>query len=268
MKKSLLALGLSLLLTACGGDKTEETAKPAEKPTTSATENTTPSANPNATSIRVVAAVYPPFVTKDDKGTLTGFDIEILQAIAKLENLNLEIVSRPWSQALESLNTDQSDIVVAAVTLNPERAEQYSPSKPYVSTIRALIVPQDSPIQTINDLKDKVIGVEEGSSFLKEKDKYPTTTFKEFKTSYLALNETLTQKIDGVVAHKLNLQSLLKDKDVKIRFIDIPTAYPDKVIMMKKGNTELTDKINAGLDKIKADGTYDTIYKKWFGEAK
>lgn len=266
MKKSLLTLCLSLFLIACGGDKPVES--PADTTTTSPTNATQPApiTNPNAIKVRVTVSAYTPFVTRDDKGLPTGFDIDILQAIANLEGLHLEITERPWAGALQTLNTGQSDIVASAVSLNPARIEQYLPSNPYISTPNSLVVLADSPIHNIDDLKGKVIGIEAGSSFLAERSKYPNTEFKELKTSFLALSETITKKVDAVVAHRLHLQYLLRDKDVKVRFIDLPTANPDKVIMVKKGNVELVQKINSGLEKIKADGTYDAIYKKWFGE--
>lgn len=256
MKKSLLAVGLSLLLIACGGDKVSEQSQLETTPTTQ---------TDNLTKVRVVASSYPPFVTRDETGQIVGFDIDILQAIAKLEGLELEIVPEAWSKELDTLSDNKSDIVISAVTPTSKRLEQYLASNSYVSTPNSIAVLEDSPVKSINDLSGKTIGVEAGSSFLSEKDKYPETTFREFDTSYLALKNTATKKVDGVVAHRLHLQYLLKDKNIKMRFVDLPTSYPDKVIMLKKGDTELVQKINSGLTKIKTNGQYDEIYKKWFG---
>lgn len=262
MKKLLFALGLSFLLAACGNDD------PPPEPTQTKTETTASTAMPtaNLTKVRVIASDYAPFVTRDELGNLIGFDVDILQEIAKHEGLELEIVPHAWSGALNTLAADQSDIVISAVTLNPERAEKYLASNPYINTPNSIAVLEDSPILSIDNLKGKVIGLEAGSSFLSERDKYAGTTFQEFDSSYLALKATTTKKVDGVVAHRLHLQYLLKDKNIQMRFIDLPTAYADKVIMLQKGNVELAQKINSGLDKIKADGTYDILYKKWFGE--
>lgn len=199
-------------------------------------------------------------------GLPIGFDLDILQAIAKVEGLDLEIVERPWVEALGTLEKDQSDLVTAAITLTPERTEKYAPTKPYISAVRTLVVPENSPIQTIEDLKGKTIGVEEGSSFFDEQGNYPNTTLKPVTTSFEAVTETLMGKLDGAIAHKPNLQYILRDKGVKMRFIDLPTNNPEKAMMLSKNNTALLEKINSGLDKIKADGTYDAIHKTWFGE--
>lgn len=268
MKKLLLTLGMSLFLAACGGDKAPESPQPETVQGAQATQSQTDPSTQTAglVKVRVVASMYPPFVTKDEVGQIVGFDIDILKAIAALEGLELEITPESWSVALDTLNNNKSDVVVSAVTPNPERVEQYLASNVYISTPNSVAVPEDSSIVSIDDLKGKVVGVEGGSSFLSEKNKYPETTFKEFDTSFAALKETTTKRVDAVVAHRLHLQYLLKDKGVKMRFIDLPTSHPDKVIMLKKGNTELAQKINSGLNKIKADGTYDAIYKKWFGE--
>lgn len=262
MKKSLLALGLSLLLTACGGDKPAETTQAEPAPVASADINA-----PRGEALNVIASVNPPFVTKDEQGAPIGFDVEIIKEIAKHENLNLNIVLRAsWDGALDALDNDQGDIVISSVTLNPERGEKYLASKTYVSTPNTLVVASDSPIQGIEGLAGKIVGVEQGASIMKDKDKYPNTEFREFKTSYMALTEAVRKNIDAAAGQKLHMQYLLKDnKDASVRFIDLPSAYPDKVIMVKKGNTELINKINSGLDKIKADGTYDAIYQQWFG---
>lgn len=276
MKKIALLLSMALVLSACGEN---ETAPADTQTTTTATTTTTSSApqsvanagDPQGQVISVgVTSSYPPFVSKDEVGRPIGFDIDILYAIAKLEGINPSVVAYDeWSEVLKSLDDGQTDLVISAVTLTPEREQKYSASKPYVSTINALAVPKDSLIQSVADLKGKTIGVGTGSSLVKEKDKYPDAVFTEFESTYVAFKEAVGKKtIDAVIAQKLYLQYLTKDNaksSTAIRLIDLPSEYPDKVILVKKGNAELVQKINSGLDKIKANGTYDEIYKKWFG---
>lgn len=259
MKKLLSTLTLCLLLVACGGDTAPA---PEQKPETTTTPQTA-----NLTKVRVVTSAYAPFVTKDEQGQITGFDVDILKAIAKLEGLELELTQQPWSEALSTLTSDKSDIVISAVTPTNERLEKYLASKPYVNTPNSLAVLENSSIKSIDDLKGKVVGLEKGSSFLSEKSKYPETTFKEFDTSYLALKDATTNKVDAVVAHRLHLQHLINSQGLRMRFVDLPTSHPNKVIMLKKGNNELVQKINRGLDTIQNDGTYDKIHQKWFGTA-
>lgn len=271
MKKSLIALSTALFLTACGGDKPAEVPKADTAPATT-TQETSPASsaavNPQGQNVNVFAATNPPFVTKDNNGLLAGFDVDIINAIAELEGLNLTILPGVWDGALATLDNGQSDLVISAVTLNPERAEKYLPTKTYVSTSNAIVITSDSAIQTIDDLKGKTLGVEKGSSLAKDKEKFPNTTFREFDTSYQALVATVRKEIDGAAGQRLHMQYLVhSNQDIQARFIDLPSAYPDKVFMVKKGNDELVAKINSGLDKIKANGAYDQIYQKWFGAA-
>lgn len=277
LTKPILALAVSsVFLFGCSEQAAEQpaAAPPAEKAATPAPTATAASqvaaassVNPQAGVTRVAAAINPPFVTRDKQGQADGFDVEIMKAIAETEGLHVEFMPRVWDGALATLENDESDVVIAAVTLNPERAEKYLASNTYVSTPNSLVVLADSPIKSTDDLKGKIVGVEAGSSILRDKDKYPTTEFREFKTSYLAVNEMMSKTIDAVASQKLHAQYLLKDDKTGVRFVDLPSAYPDKVIMVKKGNTELVGKINSGLEKIKANGTYDKIYAKWFGTA-
>lgn len=273
MKKSLIALSVALFLTACGGDKPAEAPKTdaastqsSSAPAQPAPASTAGAVNPQGQTVNVFAATNPPFVTKDDHGTVAGFDIDIINAIAELEGLNLVILPGVWDGALATLDSGESDLVISAVTLNPERAEKYLPTKTYVSTSNAIVVANDSPVQTLEDLKGKTIGVEKGSSIAKDKERFPSSTFKEYDTSYQGLAATVRKEIDAVAGQRLHMQYLVhSNKNIQARFIDLPSTYPDKVFMVKQGNTELVNKLNSGLDKIKSNGTYDQIYQKWFG---
>lgn len=273
MKKSLIALSVALFLTACGGDKPAEAPKTdaastqsSSAPAQPAPASTAGAVNPQGQTVNVFAATNPPFVTKDDNGTVAGFDIDIINAIAELEGLNLVVLPGVWDGALATLDSGESDLVISAVTLNPERAEKYLPTKTYVSTSNAIVVANDSPVQTLEDLKGKTIGVEKGSSIAKDKERFPNSTFKEYDTSYQALAATVRKEIDAVASQRLHMQYLVhSNKNIQARFIDLPSTYPDKVFMVKQGNTELVNKLNSGLDKIKSNGTYDQIYQKWFG---
>lgn len=272
MKKIALLLGMALALSACGENDTAPTETQATTTTTSsAPQSATNVGDPQGQVISVgITSSYPPFVTKDEVGRPIGFDIDILYAIAKLEGINPSVIAYDqWGEVLDSLDSGKTDLVISAVTLTPEREQKYSASKSYVSTVNALAVPKDSFVQSIADLKGKTIGVGKGSSLVKEKDKYPEVTFIEFESTYVAFKEAIGKKtVDAVIAQKLYLQYLMQDNEkssTAIRLIDLPSEHPDKVILVKKGNTELVQKINSGLDKIKANGTYDEIYKKWFG---
>ncbi|QMT31830.1 ABC transporter substrate-binding protein [Alysiella filiformis] len=275
MRKYLLPLiGSLLLLNACS----EEPAAPAatNNQAASNTQSVSSSAAPAnpTTRVKVVAAVYPPFVIRNKQGSAEGFDIDILNEIAKLEGFEMDIFPQSsWEGALESLDNASKDLVVAAVTLTPERAEKYLPTKSYVSSPNSIVVPKNSSITQEADLKGKVVGVGQRAAFLKEKEKdpnYANVKFQTFETPYLALRAALSKEVDAVVGQKLYLQHVLQntpDAEQNVRFIDLNTNNPNKVMMSRKGNEELVNQINSGLDKIKQNGTYNRIYIKWFGNA-
>lgn len=268
MKKALILFGGLFLLNAYSYEPATTTYK---QESTQATHTTATASN---SKVRVLAAVFPPFVIRDEDNSIIGFDIDILNEIANLEGLNLEIFSQTsWDGALSKLDNASYDLVVAAVTLTPERAEKYLPTKPYIESPNTILVRNDSSIKSEADLKGKIVGVSQGAAFLKEKENdpdYSSVQFNTFKTNYLALKSVISKKIDAVVGQKLYLQYSLKsggNSNIEVRFIDLKTANPYKVMMSRKGNEELVNKINSGLDKIKQNGTYDRIYNKWFGTA-
>lgn len=278
MQKYMFALLSGLfLLNACSNEPATTTDPATSAPTTKPAATPTESVASSVTTVpsakvRVLAAVYPPFVIRDENGSVTGFDIDILKEIASLEGLNLEIYHQAvWDGALSKLDQETHDLVVAAVTLTSERAEKYLPTKPYVESSNAILVLANSDIKQEADLKGKTVGVSQGAAFLKEKENdpsYANVKFQAFDTPYLALKSVLSKETDAVVGQKLYLQYSLKDSNsTNVRFIDLKTTNSGKVMMSRKGNEELVNKINSGLDKIKQNGSYDRIYNKWFGTA-
>lgn len=274
---NVLAFSMIIGLTAC--DKAPPTPAKSETSTTTTTSTTPVTANQVTYHVGTISS-FPPFVTKDEKGKSIGFDIDILNAIGEKQDFKLDYLVSPWDGLLNMLNSGQRDIVIAGVIVTPERQTSYDFSNPYIENRWAVLAEDKSQEgkpnyatlgQALNSAN--LVAVETGSAPETELKKVLSShpeKIKSFDTQFLAVQSMIQGKTDMVY----DLSTLLDyyktsttANGKKFYTLADTSAIPQpSAFVVKKGNTELLNKLNKGLEQIKAEGTYDKIYKKWFGD--
>ena len=211
---------------------------------------------------------YAPFEFTEG-GKIVGFDIDIVDEIAKDLGVKQEIIDTPFEgiQTGEDLSTDKCDIVAAGITITDVRKTVIDFTEPYFDATQALLVPADSSITSLADLAGKKIGVQAATTGeIYATDKAKDSELVQFED--LALLQTAVQT--GQVDAAINDNGVLfdfakKNKDVKVAAeFDTGEQYG---LGVKKANSTLLEAANKTLTRIKSDGTYDAIYTKWFGSA-
>jgi polar amino acid transport system substrate-binding protein len=252
-----------LLLAACG--KKEEAAAPA--PMASAP-------TPAAAKVYVVGtdAAYAPFESQNDKGEIVGFDIDVLQAVANKAGFQIKFVNTPWEGIFNALAQGDRDVVVSAVTITEERKQTLDFSEPYFDAQQLIAVKDNSKIAKFADLKKLKVGVQTGTTGDEAVTKLLGKTnanIKRFESTPLALKELEAGGVDAVVADNgVVVHYVANNPGGKFKTVADKEFAPEQYgIPVKKGNAELLAKVNQGLAGIKADGTYDQIYTKYFGQA-
>lgn len=197
-------------------------------------------------------------------GKPTGFDVELAQAIATRLGLAYKFVDTHWNDLIKDLDAEKYDMVMAAVTITYDRLKTLEFSSPYFTTDQSIITTVESPIRSASDLAGKVVGVLNASTpqyaaekikIIKEIKKYNTVA-----EVYAALE---AGHVDAMILDLSITRWRSRDgRTVVIAEIKTNEKYG---IALKKGNTELKKKLNEALKQLKDDGTYDRIYKKWFG---
>ena len=199
-------------------------------------------------------ATYAPFGFKDkDSGKLAGFDIDIINAIAQEEGIEADVQNLNFDALLPALQSNTIDIAISDMTISEDRAKSVDFSKPYYIAGNGLVVNIDNTdINSFKDLEGKRIGVSIGS------------TGAEIASKILELqNRGVDVVINDTPVNEYYVNN--KGKGIaKVTGEDYDAAPLG--IAVKKGNTELLNKVNDGLAKIKANGKYAEIYKKWFGK--
>ena len=251
-----------LLLSACG-KKEEPTPPPA--PAASA---------PAPAAVKVYAvgtdAAYAPFESQNEKGEIVGFDIEVVQAVAKKAGFEIKIINTPWEGIFNTLAQGDRDLVVSAVTITDERRQTMDFSDAYFDAQQLIAIKDGSKVTKFGDLKKLKVGVQTGTTGMEVVEKLQGKTspnIKRFESTPLALKELEAGGVDAVVADNgVIINYVTNNPGGKFKSIADKEFVPEQYgIAVKKGNAELLAKINQGLAGIKADGTYDQIFTKYFG---
>lgn len=214
-------------------------------------------------------ATYAPFGFKEkNTGKLDGFDIDIITAIAKEEGAEVDIQNLNFDALLPALQSNTLDIAISDMTISEERAKSVDFSNPYYIAGSGLVVNTDNTnITSFKDLEGKRIGVSIGSTGAEIAGKIPNADVRQFNLIIDAFLELQNRGVDVVINDTSVNEFYVANKGrgiAKVVGEDYDAAPLG--IAVKKGNTELLDKINSGLSKIKENGKYREIYKKWFGK--
>jgi polar amino acid transport system substrate-binding protein len=253
----------TLVLAACG--KKEEA--PAPAPVAAA-----PAPAPAKVYVVGTDAAYAPFESQNEKGEIVGFDIEVVQAVAKKAGIEVKFVNTPWEGIFNALAQGDRDMVVSAVTITEERKATMDFSDPYFDAQQLIAVKDSSKVAKFADLKKLKVGVQTGTTGDEAVTKLlgkTSTNIKRFESTPLALKELEAGGVDAVVADNgVVINYVANNPGGKFKSISDKEFVPEQYgIALKKGNAELLAKINKGLADIKADGSYDAIYTKYFGAA-
>lgn len=213
-------------------------------------------------------APYPPFVF-ERKGKLVGFDVDLGKAVADSLDVDLDVIDVAFDDITSgtSLNTDTCDVAISAMTITGERARVLDFSSPYFDAKQALITPRGSGLDELAELAGQRVGVQKdttGETYLS--DFAPETTevvaYEDAAGVQAAIDagEIDAAMLDNTVSG----QFVADNPSLKVaREFDTGEQYG--MAVKKDGNIPLLRRINSTLADLRADGTYDKIYAKYFG---
>lgn len=199
--------------------------------------------------------VYPPFEFLDsNSGKYVGFDIDLIDEVAKRAGFEPQILSMGLDGLIPALMSGSIDVAVSALTITPERAAKVDFTKPYYeSGLSIMARKDDASIKGVKDLENKVLCAEIGSSgsvFMSKIKGAKIRTFNSAGEAFLELNNILTQKASA---------------NFNLREVPGVLKAENYGFAIRKGDDKLRARLDKALDEIRADGTYDKIYAKWFG---
>ena len=254
-----MVLAGSMLLTACGGGNTQAT-----EDTGSDTQQSETAENTEGGVLRMgTNATFPPYEYVDENNEVAGIDADIAAAIADKLGMELEITDMAFDSLIPALQSDTIDIVLAGMTVDPERAEQVNFTDSYATGVQVIIVPEDSDIASPDDLEGKNIGVQTGTTGdLQCTDAYGQEFVKQFDNGPLAVAALLNGQIDCVVIDNEPAKNYVAANE-GLKILDTAFANEDYAAALAKEDTELYEQVNTAIQELKEDGTIASIIEKY-----
>ena len=212
---------------------------------------------------------YPPFSFVDESGKLSGFEVELSEALAKELGVKAKIQPTKWDGILAALESKRLDAVVNQVTISEERKKKYDFSEPYtVSGIQALVLKKKLEALKINgaaDLAGKKVGVGLGTNYEQwVKQEVPKADVRTYEDDPSKFQDLRVGRIDAILIDRLAaLEYAKKAQDTAVT--GEAFSRQESGIALRKGEPELLDAINKALDKLRAEGTLAKLSEKYFG---
>ena len=287
--KKLAALGLTLALCAglaagCSnsGSGSGSAATPAPvdtpAPATATPDASTPETPAPAGDFTTVEpgklhmstnAAFPPYEMTTDAGGFEGIDVEVAAAIAEKLGLELVVDDMGFDAALTAVQTGQSDIAMAGITVNEDRLKVMDFSDSYATGVQVVIVKEGSPIATVDDLANaEMIGTQKATtgyiycSAPVEEDGYGEDHVTAFDTGALAVMALVNGQVDAVVIDNEPAKAFVAANE-GLKILDTEFAVEDYAIGFAKGNDALKEAVNAAMAELKADGTFQEIVDRY-----
>lgn len=213
---------------------------------------------------------FPPMGFKNEKNELVGHDIDLAREAATRLGIEVEFKPIDWSAKEAELNGQRVDALWNGMTITEERKKNVAFTKPYMQNHQIIVVTAQSPIKAKADLAGKVVGVQEGSSAVdaiaKDEISKQFKEVKKFGDNVAALLDLSTGRLDAVVVDEVVGRYYTSKKPGEYLILGENFGSEDYGVGLRKTDTALLAKLDEVLDAMRADGSAQKIYHKWFEE--
>ncbi len=226
--------------------------------------------NPNSASKSLKVACDPtfiPFEVKTANGTLEGFDIDLMNAIAKVAGFVLQFESLPFDGMISTLQAKKVDAAISGITITAERLKTISFSRPYLKAGLAITVREDNQdIKDLNSLQGRKIAVQIGTPGADFAKTIPHAKINKFNSGPEFFQDLLNGNVDAVLSDAFATLYAIKIGSLKgIKVVGGLLTEEYYGIATSKDSPKL-DAINKGIATLLSNGTYKQIYQKWFNQ--
>lgn len=216
-------------------------------------------------------ATWPPMEFVDANGQVAGFAIDYMNAAGKEAGFTPVFKVVAWDGIFAGLATGKFDAVCSSVSITEERKKVMGFSVPYFKVRQALIVPADSSVKSLEELKGKKVGAQIATTGYFAVRKVEGVKPKSYDEIGLAIEDLYNGRIAGAVcddpvAVQYALRNEKYKKSLKIGAIIQTGDVEHYGIAIKKGNTEILDLVNTGIKAVQAKGLDKEILDKWIGQ--
>ena len=213
---------------------------------------------------------FAPMGFRDTDGEITGFDVELGQAVAEKLGVELRLQPIEWDSKVLELNAGNIDMIWNGLSITDERLLQMSFSDPYLNNRQIVLVQNDMTISEVSDLVGLKVGVQidsSGQSVLQDNAVYATigemVQFNSFNDALLDLD---SGRIDAIVIDEIMARYVVSQNTYSVVVTDVSLGDDVYGVGFRLEDTVLRDRIDAILDELYDEGIVSQISIKWFGE--
>src|SRR5437773_5647993 len=249
-----VAFGLALVLGATGWVEAQSTLEIVKK---------------RGKLIAGVKTAFPPFGTIDAAGKNVGFDVDVAHRFAKAlfnDENQVELVAVTSGNRIPFLQSGKIDIIIATVTITDERRQVVEFSNPYFMSGSRLLVPKTSTVRRLEDVEGKTVAVVQGA--IQDRDVAELVP-KANRIKFGKVSEAVLAVKGGradAYAHDDVLVLTLVRENTDLKAVGKPFMPRPYGIAVRKGDTDFIKWVNGELGKMKKDGMYDRLWKKYFAD--
>ena len=221
-----------------------------------------------------IEAAYPPFASKAPDGSIVGFDYDIGNALCEEMKVKCVWVEQEFDGLIPALKVRKIDAILSSMSITEDRKKSVDFTNKYYNTPSALAVPKDSTLKgvTKEDLAGKSIGVATSTTHFNYAEKtYTDSTVKGYPSSPEEQLDLANGRLDAIEDDIVVLSQWLDTPDgACCKLLGTPNPQPVEIfgpgagIAVRKGETDLVNKLNAAIDAIRANGKYKEINDKYF----
>lgn len=210
---------------------------------------------------------FPPFNYFDAKNQLTGFEVDLGNALAQKLGLKPVWITQAFDTLLIQLNQGRFDFVIASHGITEERAKAVDFTNPHYCTGGVIVSKKGGP-KTAKDLQGKVVGVQIGTTYMEAAQKIPgVKQVRTYQKDPDALQDLLAGRLDAWITDRFVAKEAIKERKLENTLQLGELVFQERVAMaVAKGNKSVVEALNRALADLMKDGTYTQISKKWFGE--
>lgn len=213
-------------------------------------------------------ASFPPFEYVEN-GQYVGFDIDLIKEIGKLKGFDVEVIDISFDSLIPSLTTGNIDIIAAGMTITEDRQKVVDFTIPYYSGDQSILVRKDSDFDITVLFGNHKIGVQTGTTgdlwvteHLSDKNILPKKNITRYDTFNFAVRDLVNKNIDAIVLDNPVAERFTKTDPVKI--VGIIKTEESYGMAVKKGNKELLNLLNSGIQELQKNGKLDELIEKYF----
>ncbi len=212
-------------------------------------------------------ATWPPMEYINADKEIVGFDIDLMKLIADEGGFEVTFVNTAWDGIFGGLKNGDYDAVISSVTITEERKKEFDFSIPYINAGQVLIVQSStSGVEALADLTGKAVGAQIGTTGAFEIGKVDGVTLRTYDELGFAIEDLVNGRIAGVVADTPIAADFVLQNEAyagKLKIVGDPFTDEYYGVVVRKGNAEVLDKINAGLKKVLDAGKDEMLKDTW-----